>query len=209
MAMDDAFEDDLILIGLVAQAQPEALNKLYERYHRLVYSLALAIVADPATAEEITLDVFVRVWQRAATYHAEKAKVSTWLTAITRHHAIDILRRQNARPDSQSLSWDDLPAPAESAVSDLEDRAELSLRRERVRAAVAQLPDDQQRVLALAYFNGYTHQEIANALQQPLGTVKTRLRLAMQKLRQILLEEQPASDKSEPALTAYRIDEDP
>ena len=205
--MNDALRDDVTLIRLVAQAQTDALGELYDRYSRLVFSLALAIVGDRAAAEEITQDVFVRVWQRAGTYRADQAKVSTWLTAITRHHAIDILRRQNARPESNSVSWDQMPPQAASAAHDLEDRAELSLRRERIRAAVAQLPADQQQVLALAYFNGYTQQQIADALHQPLGTVKTRLRLAMQKLRQRLLAEQPSLETSESASIAYRIEE--
>jgi RNA polymerase sigma-70 factor (ECF subfamily) len=205
--MNDAIRDDVTLIRLVAQAQTDALGELYDRYSRLVFSLALAIVGDRAAAEEITQDVFVRVWQRAGTYRADQAKVSTWLTAITRHHAIDILRRQNARPESNSVSWDQMPLQAASAAHDLEERAELSLQRERIRAAVAQLPAAQQQVLALAYFNGYTHHQIADVLHQPLGTVKTRIRLAMQKLRQRLLEEQPSLETSESAATAYRIEE--
>jgi RNA polymerase sigma-70 factor (ECF subfamily) len=205
--MNDTIRDDVTVIRLIAQAQTDALGELYDRYSRLVFSLALAMVGDRAVAEEITQDVFVRVWQRAGTYRADQAKVSTWLTAITRHHAIDIVRRQNARPESNSVSWDQMPPQAASAAHDLEDHAELSLRRERVRAAVAQLPADQQQVLALAYFNGYTQHQIADALHQPLGTVKTRLRLAMQKLRQRLLAEQPSLEASESASIAYRIEE--
>jgi RNA polymerase sigma-70 factor (ECF subfamily) len=205
--MNDAIRDDVTLIRLVAQAQTDAFGEFYDRYSRLVFSLALAIVGDRAAAEEVTQDVFVRVWQRAGTYRADQAKVSTWLTAITRHHAIDILRRQNARHESNSVSWDQIPPQAAPAAHDLEERAELSLRRERIRAAVAQLPADQQQVLALAYFHGYTHHQIADVLHQPLGTVKTRLRLAMQKLRQILLAEQPSLEASESASIAYRIEE--
>ncbi|MCI0579523.1 MAG: sigma-70 family RNA polymerase sigma factor [Chloroflexi bacterium] len=154
-----------------------------------MFSVALAIIGDRATAGEITLDVFVHVWQRAGTYRAEQARVSTWLTAITRHHAIDVLRRQNSRSEAHSVSWDEIALPAGPAARELEERVELSLKYQRVRAAVAQLPAEQQQALALAYFKGYTHHQIAEALKQPLGTIKTRIRLAMQKLRKMLPEE--------------------
>jgi RNA polymerase sigma-70 factor (ECF subfamily) len=198
--------DDVTLIRDIAQAKPEALGRLYDRYSRLVFSLAYAIIADRAVAEEITQDVFVRVWQRAITYHPEQAQVSTWLTAITRHHAIDVLRRRNARPEANSVGWDDLP-PQALAAHDLEDHAEQSLLGERLRAALADLPADQQQALTLAFLHGYTQQQIAELLRQPLGTIKTRIRAAMQKLRQKLLTEQPPEDPSARAASAYRKEE--
>jgi RNA polymerase sigma-70 factor (ECF subfamily) len=198
--------DDVTLIGNIAHAKPEALGELYDRYGRLVFSQAYAIIADRAAAEEITQDVFVRVWQRASTYRPDQAKVSTWLTAITRHHAIDVLRRRNARPEANSVGWDELPPPA-LAARDLEDHAEQTLLGERLRAAVAALPADQQQALALAFLHGYTQQQIAELLRQPLGTIKTRIRTAMQKLRQKLLTEQPFGDPSERAASAYRKEE--
>lgn len=203
--MRDTAIDDISLIELVARAHTGALSDLYDRYSRLVFSVALAVVGNHATAEEITLDVFVLVWQRAATYRPDRAKVSTWLTAIARHHAIDVLRRQNIRPESRSISWDYVSAQAVDTVRETEESAELSLQRERIRAALSNLPTDQQEALALAYFDGYTHQQIASLLNQSLGTVKTRIRLAIQKLRRLLQEEQPSADKSEAAKTAYHI----
>lgn len=185
--MADAKQDDVTLMRLIATGRTEALSELYDRYHRLVFSLALAIVGDQAIAGEIMLDVFTRIWQRAGTYRAEQAKVTTWMTAITRHHAIDVLRRQHARLDMHSISWDSL-SPQATAYNPEED-VELALQRERVWIAVAQLPQKQQQVLALAYFKGYSHYQIAELLKLPLGTVKTRIRLAMQKLRQLLKEE--------------------
>jgi RNA polymerase sigma-70 factor (ECF subfamily) len=148
------------------------------------------MVGDRATAEEITLDVFTRVWEKAATYRAEQARVNTWLTGITRNHSIDVLRRRGSRPDQYSLSWAELSPGAVPGGSNPEEVTQLSLQRARVRAAIAQLPADQRQALALAYFKGYTHRQIAEALDQPLGTVKTRINLAMQKLRQILQDEQ-------------------
>ena len=203
--MKYADQDDAALMRLIAQGQSDALAELYDRYHRLVFAVALAVVGDQGTAGEIMVDVFTRAWQRAGSYRAEQAKVTTWLTAVTRHHAIDVLRRQSARPEGHLVRWDEMTPPAEA--NDLEARVELSLQRERVRLAVAQLPADQQEVLGLAYFKGYSHQQIAEQLRQPLGTVKTRIRLAMQKLRYLLASERPPVDESEQPSPAYYKDE--
>jgi len=197
--------DDEKLIRLIAQSQEEALVQLYDRYNRLVFSLALAIVNDRATAEEITLDVFMRVWQKADTYRADQAKVSTWLTHIARHHAIDVLRRRSVRLDEFAVHWEDLLAGAESSEQDPQESAELSLRRERVHTALTLLPDDQRQALVLAYFGGYTQHQIAEILKQPLGTIKTRLRLAMQKLRDFFRNEEEMKDKSVAPQSTYNI----
>jgi RNA polymerase sigma-70 factor (ECF subfamily) len=187
--MDYGTLGDERLIILVARADADALGVLYDRYHRLVFSLALNLLGDHATAEEITLDVFTRLWEKADTYRPEQAQVRTWLTSITRYRSIDVLRRWGARPEQHSVSWAELSAPVVSDLAGPEEAAELSLQRQRVRAAIAELPPEQRQALALAYFKGYTHREIAEVLDQPLGTVKTRIRLAMQKLRQMLQDE--------------------
>lgn len=188
--MDYSSLSDETLVKLAAaRAHQDALGELYGRYGRLVFSLALNVVGDHATAEEITLDVFTRVWKSADTYRPEQAKVSTWLTSITRHRAIDVLRRQGSRPEQHSVGWAEVSPDNFPSTSSPEEAAEIGLERQRVRAAMAELPLDQRQALALAYFKGYTHREIAEALDQPLGTVKTRIRLAMQKLRQMLQEE--------------------
>jgi RNA polymerase sigma-70 factor (ECF subfamily) len=182
--------DDTTLIRLIGRAQADALSALYDRYKRLVFSLALNIVEDQHTAEEITLDVFTRVWEKADTYRAEQAKVSTWLTSITRYRAIDELRRREARPEKHSIDWDEVPLAAMPQTNGLEAAADLALQRQQVRVALAELPEEQRQVVLLVYFKGYTHREIADELDQPLGTVKTRIRLAMKKLRQMLVVEQ-------------------
>ena len=181
------------------------MAQLYDRYNRLVFSLALAIVNDMATAEEVTLDVFMRVWQKAATYRPEQAKVSTWMTHIARHHAIDVLRRRAARLDQSALHWEDAIRNVESSHPDPQESVELSLRRERIHAALARLPVEQKQALVLAYFGGYTQSQIAEILAQPLGTIKTRLRLGMQKLREHLNEEPGYKDKSIAPQSAYSI----
>jgi RNA polymerase sigma-70 factor, ECF subfamily len=196
------------LIHLIAQSEEQALAQLYDRYHRLIFSLALAIVNDRETAEEVTLDVFMRVWQKAATYRADQAKVSTWLTHIARHHAIDVLRRRAARLDQSALHWEDAIANVQSSRPDPQESAELSARRERIHAALAQLPAEQKQALILAYFGDYTQSQIADLLSQPLGTIKTRLRLAMQKLREFLNEEQNDQNKSVAPHSAYNINKE-
>jgi RNA polymerase sigma-70 factor (ECF subfamily) len=176
--------DDETLIGLIRHARTEALSALYDRYGRLVFGLALNSVGDRATAEEITQDVFLRVWQRAGQYRSDRGQVSTWLTGITRHRAIDQLRRDKARP-AQPGAWAEAPPEAGQAAGP-EQSVALALERQQVHQALAALPEDQKQVLALAYFQGLTQSQIAAALDLPLGTVKTRIRLAMQKLRQAL-----------------------
>ena len=192
--MDYTALDDQTLVALIIQARAEALSELYDRYGRLVYSLALHTVGDRATAEEVTQDVFLRVWQRARQYRADRAKVSTWLTSITRHRAIDQLRRRGSRPEQHSVGWAQIPPEWEPAVNGPESAVSLGMERERVRAAIASLPQEQQQVLALAYFQGLSQSQIAEATGLPLGTVKTRIRLGMQKLRERLLDTQAMAD---------------
>lgn len=196
--------DDALLIRQIADGHETAVEALYDRYNRLVFSVAFAVVGDRAVAEEVTLDVFVHVWRGAKTYDPGRAKVSTWLVAIARHHAIDVLRWQSARLDSKSLFLEDLPSQNDPDPPDPEEQAELSMDRKVVQGALEELPSDQRQALFLAFFKGYSHQQIAELLQQPLGTVKTRIRLAMQKLRTILLAMDPSADTSASDEPAYR-----
>ena len=184
--MNKSKVDDIQLIRLIAQSHSEALQELFDRYNRLVFSVAFAIIGDHSIAEEITLDVFVQVWKRAETYQQDRAKVSTWLIAITRHHAIDILRWQKSRPEADSLNWDGISLQDGPVAHNLEEHVEMSMQRDRVRQALSQLPEDQRKTLIMAYFRGYTQSEISEVLGQPLGTIKTRIRLGMQKLRKLL-----------------------
>jgi RNA polymerase sigma-70 factor (ECF subfamily) len=171
------------LVGQIVHQKPEAVRALYRRYGRLVYSLALHIVGDHSAAEEITQDVFMRVWEKAGTYDAGKAKVITWLSRIARNQAIDVLRRRNRRGEHERETWEFLKFAADRVDHDPVEDVELSSQRKEVRAAVAALPENQQQALSLAFFQGLTHRQIAEKLGVPLGTVKTRIRDAMQKLR--------------------------
>ena len=187
--MDYKKFDDQSLIRLIARTQESALSELYDRYSRLVYSMALNVVNDPRIAEEITQDVFIRIWDHAGTYQSEKAKVVTWIASMTRYRSIDVLRRQQVRPEGHNVPWDIETTTQEVDPLNVEQEVEISQQRQRVRQAIRQLPEEQRQALAYAYFRGYTQREIAEVLDEPLGTVKTRIRLAMQKLRQILEQE--------------------
>lgn len=184
--MDFSAFDDQTLIEYIVEGQADALSALYERYSRLVYSLARHITGDDARAEEITLDVFTRVWQKADTYRSDLAKVNTWITRLARNRAIDVLRREQARLDGSSIRLDRVSYELHSRQPNPESAAVSAFHQQRVRQAIDTLPDEQRLALSLAYYSGFTHQQIADKLSLPLGTVKTRIRLAMKKLRRAL-----------------------
>jgi RNA polymerase sigma-70 factor, ECF subfamily len=193
--MDYARFDDTALLRLMARANSEALSELYDRYARLVYGLALQSSGEAAAAEEITQDTFLRAWENAASYQPEKGKVSTWLVSIARYRAIDLLRKKQARRENKHLSLEEMPTFALPDDENVEDEVDLRSRQRLVRLALAQLPEDQREALGLAYFRGMTHAQIAAALKQPLGTVKTRIRLGMQKLRQSLEQDMAGEER--------------
>jgi len=182
-----ALLDDSTLMGHIAQGQEAALSELYDRYGRLVMSVAYGVVQNRETAEEVTLDIFTIVWEKAGTYDDRRAQVSTWLTRMARNRAIDRLRREKVRPSQHSVSWAEMPVePVLNETNDPETAVHLNLEQQRVRAAVARLSAAQREALALAYFQGYSHSEIAQILDEPLGTIKGRVRAGMQKLRDLL-----------------------
>lgn len=181
--------EDEVLLKLIALSQENALSELYDRYSRLVYSMAMNSLGESSLAEEVTQDVFLRIWQKADTYLSGQSKVSTWIASITRHRAIDVIRRRKARPEGYLDPWATMEKLDFPEDMDVEEEVETAQQRQRVRQAIAQLPEEQRQALAYAYFQGYTHREIAELLNQPLGTVKTRIRMAMQKLRQYLEDE--------------------
>jgi RNA polymerase sigma-70 factor, ECF subfamily len=190
--------DDSALLGLIASMHneartTEALGALYDRYGRLVYTVAIHVVGDVETAEEITQDVFVRVWEGAHTYRPDLAKVSSWLISITRHRAIDELRRRGVRPEKDSAAWpEDMGQDHVEGLPLLdgpEEQVEGHLQSRRIRQVIATLPAEQREVLGLAYFKGLSHSEIAEQLNQPLGTVKSRIRQAMQKVRDAFIDQ--------------------
>lgn len=179
-------QGDDALMQEISRGKSAALGALYDRYGRLVYSLAYAVVDDAGLAEEISQEVFLQVWNKANTYQPGLGKVSTWISSIARHRSIDQLRRLHTRPEGHQAGWEENADGGEPDLVDpvdLESQVEGHLENRVLLRAIHQLPMEQQQVLALAYFKGLSHQEIADVTGEPLGTIKTRIRLAMQKLR--------------------------
>ena len=158
----------------------DALNALYERYASLAMGLAMRMVRDRETAEEVVQEAFLAVWRHARTYQPGRGSVRTWLLSIVHHRAIDMLR---SRPSVIPLPEELGPDPAAPDVWAL---AAQRLDRQAIRTALAELPTEQREAIELAYFTGLTHIQIATLLQLPLGTVKGRLRLGLARLRAIL-----------------------
>lgn len=175
------------LMPLVSDCDPEAFEVLYDRHGGAAYSLAYRIVGDRAAAEEVTQEAFISVWRSGARFDAARGSVRSWLLSIVRNRAIDFLRSRAGK--APKLDFDDDSAleqrPAEERTE------EEALRREtaaEVRGALGKLPGEQSKVIELAYFGGFSHSEIARILGLPMGTVKGRMRLGLEKIRGELAE---------------------
>lgn len=179
-----AYPEDADMLRLLQEQPRAAAAALYDRYGRMIFSVALRMVGDRGVAEEITQDVFVASWRSAARYRPEQGSLATWLLAITHHRAIDELRsrRQKARARESALDDDTIRGATTDPALD------VALLQAEVRAALAALPPAQRQVIELLYFGGLTRQEAANELRAPLGTVHTRLRLGMARLRTALAD---------------------
>jgi RNA polymerase sigma-70 factor (ECF subfamily) len=175
---------DADAIERATRGDQTALADLYDRHARPIYSLALRILRDAAEAEDIVQDVFTQAWRQASRYDAARGGVAAWLLNLARSRAIDRLRARRARPESPFDRPPDDIISTKVSPPDLE-----TLQREqidRVRLALGALPLVQRVAIELAYYEGLTHAEIAAELEQPIGTVKTRIRLGMIKLRDAL-----------------------
>jgi RNA polymerase sigma-70 factor (ECF subfamily) len=179
-------DPDVNLVQRIVRKDTEALSSLYDRYSRLVFSVALKILSSQEAAEEVTQDVFVQVWHKADTYNVYQGKLVTWITSIARNRAIDQYRRSNVRPEGNSISWDDCCDDHSDDADGVENNIIDGHQRHMLQEAIQGLPEDQRQALSLAFFRGMTHQEIALELDQTLGTVKTRIRLALLKLRSLI-----------------------
>ncbi|HEY0072085.1 MAG TPA: sigma-70 family RNA polymerase sigma factor [Chloroflexia bacterium] len=178
-------DDQLVL--RIAAGEAAALETLYDRYVRQCFGLALRMVSEPALAEEVVQEVFLKLWSRPDSYSAHKGAFVSWLLSLVHHRCVDELRKRsrtevaldseqplsvlNTRPDPQ-------PDPSEQVWVLEQQRV--------VRQALTELPENQRQVLELAYFGGLSQSQIAERLSQPLGTVKTRMRMGLQNLRQLL-----------------------
>jgi RNA polymerase sigma-70 factor (ECF subfamily) len=180
-------EDDAALMLRIAQGDEQALGALYDRWSPLVFSVCAHILGDDDEAEEAVEETFWQVWRQAARYDAERGAVSTWLTTVARTRALDRLRARRRRQEQSMTNLTETDrAQVDATVRRTDDPArdaELTERRSLVRQALVALPAEQREVLELAYFRGFSQSEIAEQTGQPLGTIKTRVRLAMEKLR--------------------------
>lgn len=176
--------DDETVLRRVADGDEEAVRVLYQRYSRRVYGFALKSTGNREAAEDIVIDVFAEIWRSAGRYRAGQSKPSTWLMTICRHRAVDWLRRRGVRPERNSVGWDDVaPADEPRSVDSVASDAEREETKRNLRAAIRRLPREQEEALRLAFFGGFSHSQIAEYLDQPIGTVKTRIRSALIKLR--------------------------
>lgn len=179
MASLNSLTETELMTRVIRQDQ-QALAELYDRFGGLVFSLARHVLQDAGMAEEITQDIFLKVWQQALTWDESRGKFVSWLMTMTRYTAIDRLRKEQRRPIRTSSSIDDLY----DVIADTEQADEsLRLDGETLRVLMMRLPSEQTDLIQLAFFGGLSHSEIANRTGLPLGTVKTRLRLGMQKLK--------------------------
>jgi len=177
--------DDVALIRRMVEADETALGALYDRWARSLYSLVLHLLRDPDEAEDVVEETFWQAWRKADSYEPARGAVSTWLLTIGRRKALDRLRAKK-RHKEDPIGGDRTFADIASPSPDPSENVEGSELREHVRAALRELPAEQREVIELGYFNGLSQTEIADTTGQPLGTVKTRMRLAMQKLREPL-----------------------
>ena len=177
---------DLTLLERIADGDAEALGELYDRYGRVAFGMLYRMLPGPEAAEEVTQDAFHAVWRQARSYRPDRGSVRTWLLAICRNAAIDWRRTRGKRAERETAID---AAAAFTSDTPVDDGVADRLRAERVRAAVADLPAEQREFLALAFWGGYSQSEIAARTNTPLGTVKSRVRLGMGKLRESLAGE--------------------
>lgn len=173
---------DVDLLHAVARGDEDALARLYDQYRVILFGLLVRILNSREEAEDVLQEVFLQVWRRAGDFDEQRGKPFTWLVTLTRSRAIDRLRVLNARQRLATSAAQDQPEEASDALRETFH----SEQKEIVQRALAELPEDQRRTLLLAYFEGLTQSEIATKINAPLGTVKTRMRTALTKLRATL-----------------------
>jgi len=173
------------LIAKVAAGDERALSQIYDATSRIVYGLCLRIVKDPSAAEDIVLEAYLQLWRTAESYNPLRGTVTAWLLTVARSRAIDWLRARKSRRADLEQNLDDVfdlhdhrPNPEHNSIDSSRDRI--------IRDVMAELPNEQRRAIELTYFSGLSHSEIALQTGLPIGTVKTRIRLGMMRLRELL-----------------------
>jgi RNA polymerase sigma-70 factor (ECF subfamily) len=175
------------LMPLIGRKDPEAFAVLYDRHGGVAYSLAYRIVGEPGAAEDVTQEAFISIWRSGARFDRARGSVRSWMLSIVRNRAIDALRSRAGK--APKLDFDDDAALEQRPSEELtEDEAMRHETASEVRGALDELPSEQSKVIELAYFGGFSHSEIAEMIGVPLGTVKGRMRLGLEKIRSELAE---------------------
>jgi RNA polymerase sigma-70 factor (ECF subfamily) len=182
-------EEDAALVASLGADEVGALEQLYDRYSALVFSVALRVLHDHALAEDVTQEVFLRIWRQPASFDPQRGRFISWISSVARNRALDEQRRMSRRRRAEDQDEDPiLRLPAEGRGDDPAQETVLADERRRVHEALRDLPEAQRTVIELAYFGGLTQTEIAARTGDPLGTIKTRVRLGMRKLREALTD---------------------
>src|SRR5256885_80000 len=182
MSRELAHLSDEALVLLAARSEQAALAELYDRYGRAAYGLALRVLRDEGLAEDAVQEAFLAVWREAGRFLAERGRASSWILTLVHRRAVDIVRREQRRRSEP------LERATEDAGAPVDEQAWLRLQRERVQAALGQLPDPQREAIELAYYGGFTQSQLAERLGQPLGTIKSRMFTGLRRLRELLAE---------------------
>jgi RNA polymerase sigma-70 factor, ECF subfamily len=177
VAKHSSVEDAARLMARVRARDPDAFEALYDTYHRLVYGVALRTLSDQSAAEDVTQAVFLKIWTSPHLFRG--GNFAAWVSRVTRNRAFDLLRSKSARPESEFPET----MPVDDAI---EETAFANMNAESVRDAMSRLPDEQRQLILLGFFGGVTHEELARRMGLPLGTVKTRIRSGLRKLRMAL-----------------------
>lgn len=178
--------DDAILYEEILKKDRSALEKLYNRYEKILFSFAMRITKDEKLAEEVLQDVFMKVWNDSGTYDKSKGKFSSWILTVTRNKAIDRLRKEKKQVTVELLESDALQADGGKSV---EETAEWNEKRQEIHKAVSTLSSEQRHMIEQFYFKGQSQQKISETFKLPLGTVKGRIRLALKHLRNAMAAE--------------------
>ncbi len=170
--------DDLALLGRVRQGDQNAMGELFDRHSRAVYSVARHVLKDDGYAEDVMQEIFLQIWQNSSSFVPARGSLRPWLVAVTRNRAIDVLRRRKPTDSTEEIVL--------ASLGNLASEAEHNIMFEKVLKALKTLPEEQRQSMYLSFFEEMTHAQIAVRIGQPLGTIKTRIRLALIRLRKVL-----------------------
>jgi RNA polymerase sigma-70 factor (ECF subfamily) len=171
-------QDDAALLALVQRGDEYAMASLYDRYSKVVYSVSLRVLRDPAAAEDVLQEIFMQIWRSPDGFVATRGSLGGWLAVVSRNRSIDALRRKRPTESVEEMAL--------ASNYNLADEAERNMMIEKARGVIHQLPMEQRKTLEMAFFDGLTHTEIAEMTGDPLGTIKTRIRSALSTLRKAL-----------------------